>query len=135
MKEEADNQGFEVSRDSDANLSVDEDDRDLGRLGMSAHRCSMIKKYSIETYFLGPSPRKPRIEQTQQSQQPLRDSSEVVLMKVQSDVQEETKFDELNYSVVSSQRPTLGLIVKKDSEVESMFQASPDQEEETTELV
>lgn len=59
VKEESEQLGFEVSRDSDANLSVDEDERDLGRLGMSAHRCSMIKKYSIETYFLGPSPRKP----------------------------------------------------------------------------
>jgi len=62
----------------------------------------MIKKYSIETYFLGPSPRKPRTEFKQQTQLPRRDSSEVVLMKVQSDVQEETKFEEQNYSVVSS---------------------------------
>lgn len=46
------------SNDSDANLSVDEDEKDMARYGHSAHRCSMIKKYNLDTYFLGPSPNK-----------------------------------------------------------------------------
>jgi len=37
---------------------VDEDEKDMARYGHSAHRCSMIKKYNIDTYFLGPSPHK-----------------------------------------------------------------------------
>jgi hypothetical protein len=51
-----------VSADSDANLSVDEDEKDMARYGHSAHRCSMIKKYNIDTYFLGPSPHKKLME-------------------------------------------------------------------------
>ena len=40
-------------RDStfDANLSVEEEDSIPGIVGMSVHRCSMIKKYNIETFF------------------------------------------------------------------------------------
>jgi len=42
-----------ISRDSEANLSVgDEEDSGISTLvGRSVHRCSMIKKYSIETFF------------------------------------------------------------------------------------
>ena len=41
-----------ISRDSDANLSVDEEDGVINNLiGRSVHRCSMIKKYNIETFF------------------------------------------------------------------------------------
>ena len=46
-----------VSRDSDANLSVDEDEKDFNKLGLSAHRCSMIKRYNLDSYFFAPSPR------------------------------------------------------------------------------
>lgn len=40
-------------RDSmfDANVSVEEEDAIPGIIGMSVHRCSMIKKYNIETFF------------------------------------------------------------------------------------
>ena len=40
-------------RDStfDVNVSVEEEDAIPGIIGMSVHRCSMIKKYSIETFF------------------------------------------------------------------------------------
>lgn len=44
---------FVDGRDStfDVNLSVDDDDQINGIVGMSVHRCSMIKKYNIETFF------------------------------------------------------------------------------------
>jgi len=35
----------------DANLSIEEEDAIPGIIGMSVHRCSMIKKYNIETFF------------------------------------------------------------------------------------
>ena len=35
----------------DANLSIEEEDAISGIIGMSVHRCSMIKKYNIETFF------------------------------------------------------------------------------------
>ena len=40
-------------RDSmfDVNVSVEEEDAIPGIIGMSVHRCSMIKKYNIETFF------------------------------------------------------------------------------------
>lgn len=40
-------------RDSlfDMNVSVEEEDHIPGIIGMSVHRCSMIKKYNIETFF------------------------------------------------------------------------------------
>jgi predicted lipoprotein len=40
-------------RDSlfDMNVSVDEEEALPGIVGMSVHRCSMIKKYNIETFF------------------------------------------------------------------------------------
>lgn len=46
-------QSMVSGRDStfDANLSVEEEDSIPGIVGMSVHRCSMIKKYSIETFF------------------------------------------------------------------------------------
>ena len=35
-----------------ANCSVDEEESNIGAIiGMSVHRCSMIKKYSMETFF------------------------------------------------------------------------------------
>lgn len=42
-----------LGRDSmfDANLSIEEEDAIPGIIGMSVHRCSMIKKYNIETFF------------------------------------------------------------------------------------
>ena len=33
------------------NLSVEDEDQINGIVGMSVHRCSMIKKYNIETFF------------------------------------------------------------------------------------
>ncbi len=44
---------FVSGRDSlfDMNVSVDEEDSIPGIIGMSVHRCSMIKKYNIETFF------------------------------------------------------------------------------------
>ena len=76
-----------VSRDSEANCSADEDEMNLARYGHSAHRCSMIKKYSLDTYFMGPSARKPIRQDTRPEQPglvPERDPSEVVLMKAWS---------------------------------------------------
>ena len=36
----------------DGNVSDDEDEGGIpGSVGLSVHRCSMIKKYSIETFF------------------------------------------------------------------------------------
>ena len=43
-----------LSRDSEANLEVDEDETGVNSLlgiGRSVHRCSMIKKYNIDTFF------------------------------------------------------------------------------------
>lgn len=43
-----------VSRDStfDVNVSVEDDETSVpGIVGLSVHRCSMIKKYNIETFF------------------------------------------------------------------------------------
>lgn len=76
-----------VSRDSEANCSADEDEMNLARYGHSAHRSSMIKKYSLDTYFMGPSARKPIRQDTRPQQPglvPERDPSEVVLMKAWS---------------------------------------------------
>ena len=44
---------FIEGRDStfDVNLSIDDEDQINGIVGMSVHRCSMIKKYNIETFF------------------------------------------------------------------------------------
>lgn len=44
---------FAEGRDStfDVNLSADDEDQINGIIGMSVHRCSMIKKYNIETFF------------------------------------------------------------------------------------
>ena len=44
---------FIEGRDStfDVNLSVDDEDGIPGIVGKSQHRCSMIKKYNIETFF------------------------------------------------------------------------------------
>jgi hypothetical protein len=39
----------------DANISIEEEETIPGIVGMSVHRCSMIKKYSLETFF---SPKK-----------------------------------------------------------------------------
>ena len=144
-----------VSRDSEANLSVDEDDQPMmGRVGYSAHRCSMIKKYSIDTYFLGASPA-PKLltnraamytansNMTTVNSRPVskpasimvtedRDPSEVVLMKAVSEVDEETKTrdsDEMN-----RQRPTLGLILKSETD-DNTFQVSPDEETAGTEQI
>jgi len=39
-------------RDSIFDISVDEEEGSIpGIIGMSVHRCSMIKKYNIETFF------------------------------------------------------------------------------------
>lgn len=38
-------------RDSTFDVSVEEEDAIPGIIGMSVHRCSMIKKYNIETFF------------------------------------------------------------------------------------
>jgi len=39
-------------RDSTFDISVDEEEGSIpGIIGMSVHRCSMIKKYNIETFF------------------------------------------------------------------------------------
>jgi len=59
-----------MSRDSDANFSLDDgldEETTLGVVGMSAHRCSMIKRYNIETFFtpgkdMVPSRRMPMTE-------------------------------------------------------------------------
>lgn len=41
-----------TGRDSMFDVSVEDDDFSIpGFVGMSAHRCSMIKKYNIETFF------------------------------------------------------------------------------------
>lgn len=119
-----------ISReDSEANLSVDDEEPALGRVGYSAHRCSMIKKYSIDTYFLSAQPTPKLLTnrfqptsntatiQSRPVSKPVsilvteeRDPSEVVLMKAVSELDEETKTresDEFNRN-----RPTIGLIVK-----------------------
>jgi hypothetical protein len=122
-----------VSADSDANLSVDEDEKDMARYGHSAHRCSMIKKYTLESYFLGPSPSKRAREEVRpylfvQSVpfspiQPERDPSEVVLMKVTSTVEEGTEEE-----AKECERPTINQA--------DAFQAMyGDEEESQTEIV
>lgn len=45
-----------IERDSsafnfDENLDIEDEDSVPGISGMSVHRCSMIKKYNIETFF------------------------------------------------------------------------------------
>jgi hypothetical protein len=50
-------QSSNISNSSEE-MVVDEDEQNFARFGHSAHRCSMIKKYNIDTYFLGPSARK-----------------------------------------------------------------------------
>ena len=42
---------FASGRDSTFDVSVEEEDAIPGIVGMSVHRCSMIKKYNIETFF------------------------------------------------------------------------------------
>ena len=36
---------------ADENVSLEDDEGVPGVKGMSVHRCSMIKKYNIETFF------------------------------------------------------------------------------------
>lgn len=44
--------GTATGRDSMFDVSVEDDDCSIpGIVGMSVHRCSMIKKYNIETFF------------------------------------------------------------------------------------
>ena len=53
LKAQFQNSFVSAGRDStfDVNVSIEEEEALPGIIGMSVHRCSMIKKYNIETFF------------------------------------------------------------------------------------
>ena len=53
LKAQFQNSFVSAGRDStfDVNVSIEEEESLPGIIGMSVHRCSMIKKYNIETFF------------------------------------------------------------------------------------
>ena len=74
LKPGAKQSSFVSGRDStfDVNVSVEEEDAIPGIIGMSVHRCSMIKKYNIETFF---SPAKQHRRAITTETQPLQPNS------------------------------------------------------------
>jgi hypothetical protein len=56
---------FKDAFDEEADLVPDESEEGLVQVGKSAHRCSMIKKYNIKTFFT-PSKERKTAFQTEQ---------------------------------------------------------------------